>query len=143
MQRFGYNIFFLLIFVFTAGIGSCTDGTYGEENMGPIATLIAVVMDIVSSEYIDIELPERIEKSQIKEIVLRNNTDFDELKYLDKYEMIIVSNKTEIAAVVWDLANDRKLFQDLRCTTYVDEHSWRSELFGSDFTLDWAICGQQ
>lgn len=140
MRRFGFSIVLLIFFVFTAGIGSCTEGKYSEEDMGQVATFVRVVMDIVSSDYIDKDIPPEITKTRIKEIVIGINTDFEELDLLDKYEMIIVSNGVEIATVIWDPGNNRKLMQDLRCTPYVDEPSWRSEIFGNAFTLDWSIC---
>jgi hypothetical protein len=97
-------------------------------------------MDIVSSEYIDKPVPQTISKAQIKEIVTRVNTNFEELKLLDKYDMVIVSNGKQIGCVIWDPDNGRKLIQDLRCTPNPDEFTWRQKVFGRDFTLSWALC---
>ena len=109
--------------------------------MDGLATLARVVMDIVSSEYVDKPIPQIISKVQIKEIVTRLNTNFEELKLLDEYDMVIVSNGTQIGCVIWDPQNGRKLIQDLRCTPNPDELTWRQKVFGRDFTLSCAICG--
>jgi hypothetical protein len=114
--------------------------SYDENEMGGLATFDRVVMDIVSSEYIDKPVPPVISKTQIKEIVARVNTNFEELKLLEKYDMAIVSNGKQIGSVIWDPRNGRKLIQDLRCTPKLDEPTWRQKVFGKNFTLSWAIC---
>jgi hypothetical protein len=108
--------------------------------MGRLFTFDRVVMDIVSSEYIGKPVPQLVSNTQIKEIVIRVNKDIDELKLLDKYDMIIVSNGTQIGCVICDPDNGRKLIQDLRCTPELDEATWRQKVFGCDFTLSWSIC---
>jgi hypothetical protein len=140
MRRFGYSLLIILLFFFTAAPSSCSTMSYDEKEMGGLATFARVVMDIVSSEYIDKPVPQIISKTQLKEIVTRVNTNFEELKLLNKYDMVIVSHGTQIGCVIWDPENGRKLIQDLRCTQKSDELSWRQKLFGKDFTLSWAIC---
>ena len=140
MRRFGYSTLIISLFFLTAALSGCSTTSYDEKEMGGLATFDRVVMDIVSSEYIDKPVPQTISKTQIKEIVTRVNTKFEELKYLDKYDMVIVSNGTKIGCVFWDPENGRKLIQDLRCTQKLDEPTWRQTVFGSDFTLSWAIC---
>jgi hypothetical protein len=61
-------------------------------------------------------------------------------KLLDKYDMVIVSNGTRIGCVIWDPENGRKLIQDLRCTSKLDEPTWRQKVFGKDLTLPWTVC---
>lgn len=141
MRRFGYSFLVLSLFIATAAPSSCTTKSYDEKEMGGLATLARVVMDIVSSEYIDKPVPRIITKAQVKEIVTRVNTNFEELKLLDKYDMVIVSKGNELGCVIWDPENGRKLIQDLRCTPKLDEPDWRQTVFGNDFTLSWAICG--
>lgn len=140
MRRFGYSLVLILVFFLTAAPGGCGTKSYDEKEMGGLATLARVVMDIVSSEYIDKPIPQTISKTQVKEIVTRVNMKFDELKLLDKYDIVIVSNGKQIGCVIWDPENGRKLIQDLRCTPKLDEPTWRQEVFGSDFTLPWTIC---
>jgi hypothetical protein len=139
MRRFGFNFVILFFLIFIAAPGGCTK-SYDEKEMGQLSTFSRVVMDIVSSEYIDKEIPKIITKDEIKAIVIRQNKKFNELKLLDKYEMVIVSNGTEIGSVIWDHDNGQKLLQDLRCTPKLDEPTWRQKVFGSDFTLSWSIC---
>jgi hypothetical protein len=141
MRRFGYSLLIIIIFFLTAAPGSCSPVSYDEKEMGGLATLARVVMDIVSSKYIDKPVPMTLSKAQIIEIVTRENSDFKELKLLDKYDMVIVSNGKQIGCVIWDPENGRKLIQDLRCTPKLDDHTWRQKVFGRDFTLSWAICG--
>ena len=140
MRRFGYSLLIVIFFFLTAGPSGCDTTSYDEKEMGGLATLARVVMDIVSSEYIDKPVPQVISERQIKEIVTRVNTNFEELKLLDKYDMVIVSNGTQIGCVIWDPENGRKLIQDLRCTPKLDEPTWRQNIFGKDFSLSWAIC---
>jgi hypothetical protein len=141
MRRFGYSLLIIIFFFLTAAPSGCDTTSYDEKEMGGLATLARVVMDIVSSEYIDKPVPQVISEAQIKEIVTRVNTNFEELKLLDKYDMVIVSNGTQMACVIWDPGNGRKLIQDLRCTPKLDEPAWRQKVFGNDFTLSWATCG--
>jgi len=141
MRRFGYSLLIVLLFFVTAAPSRCTTKSYDEKEMGGLATLARVVMDIVSSEYIDKPVPQSLTKTQIKEIVTRVNKNFEELKLLDKYDMVIVSNGTQIGCVIWDPETKRKLIQDLRCTPKLDEPTWREAVFGTDLTLSWAICG--
>ena len=143
MRRFGYSLLIVIFFFLTAAPSGCDTTSYDEKEMGGLATLARVVMDIVSSEYIDKPVPQVISKTQIKEIVTRVNTNFEELKLLDKYDMVIVSNGTQIGCVIWDPENGRKLIQDLRCTPKLDEPTWRQKVFGKDLTLSWAICAAQ
>jgi hypothetical protein len=140
MRRFGYSFLIILFFFSAAAPGSCTAKSYDEQEMGGLATFARVVMDIVSSEYIDKPFPQTLTKTQIKEIVTRVNTNFEELKLLDKYDMVIVSSGKQFGCVIWDPENGRKLIQDLRCTPKLDESTWRQKIFGKDFTLSWAIC---
>jgi len=143
MRRFGYSFLIIIFFFLTAAPSGCDTASYDEKEMGGLATLSRVVMDIVSSEYIDKPVPQSISETQIKEIVTRENTNFEELKLLDKYDMVIVSNGTQIGCVIWDPDNGRKLIQDLRCTQKLDEPTWRQKIFGKDFTLSWAVCAGQ
>jgi hypothetical protein len=140
MRRFGYSLRFSVFFFLTVATSGCCTMSYDEKEMGGLTTFDRVVMDIVSSDYIDKPVPQTISKIQIKEIVTRVNTNFDELKLLDKYDMIIVSNGKQIGSVIWDPKNGRKLIQDLRCTPKLDDPTWRQKVFGKDFTLSWAIC---
>jgi hypothetical protein len=139
MRRFGFSLLIVFFFFIIAAPSSCTK-SYDEKEMGELFTFDRVVMDIVSSEYISKQIPDKITKDQIKEIVIRKNSNMDKLKFLDKYNMVIVSHGTQIGCVIWDPENDRKLIQDLRCTPKLDEPTWRQKVFGSDFTLSWAIC---
>ncbi len=140
MRRFGYSLVIIIFFFLTAAPSGCDTRSYDEKEMGGIATFARVVMDIVSSEYIDKPIPQIISEIQIKEIVIRVNTNFEQLKLLDRYDMVIVSNGTQIGCVIWDPENGRKLIQDLRCTPKLDEPTWRQKVFGNDLTLSWAIC---
>lgn len=140
MRRFGYSILFLIIFLFTAAPGGCDDRKYDEKDMGRLATLTRVVMDIVSSEYIGRPIPKKISEEDIKAMVVKNNTDFEELKLLDKYDMMIVSDGKYMGAIVWDPENGRKLIQDLRCTKKIEEPSWRNVSYGNEFSLSWSVC---
>jgi hypothetical protein len=140
MRRFGYSLLVIVLFFSTAAPSNCTNKIYDEQEMGGLATLARVVMDIVSSDYIDKPVPQTITKTQIKEIVTRVNTNFEELKLLDKYDMVIVSDGKQIGCVIWDPENGRKLIQDLRCTPKFDEPTWRQMVFGPDFTLSWSLC---
>jgi hypothetical protein len=139
MRRFGYSLLIIVLFFLSAAPSGCTT-SYDEKEMGGLATLARTVMDIVSSEYVENPVPQIISKTEIREIVTRVNTNFDELKLLDKYDMIIVSDGRQIGCVIWDPENGRKLIQDLRCTPKLDEPTWRQKIFGGDFTLPWAIC---
>ncbi len=139
MRRFGFSLLIIVFFFCTAAPSGCAK-SYDEKEMGGLATFARVAMDIVSSEYIDKPVPQVISETQIKEIVTRVNKDIDELKLLDKYDMVIVSNGTQIGCVIWDPDNGQKLIQDLRCTPKLDEPTWRQKVFGSDFTLSWSMC---
>ncbi len=139
MRRFGYSLLLIICFFLTAAPSSCTT-SYDEKEMGGLATLDRVVMDIVSTEYINKPVPQIISKNQIKEIVTRVNTNFEELKLLDKYDIVIVSSGKQIGCVIWDPENGRKLIQDLRCTPKLDEPTWQQKVFGNEFTLSWAKC---
>ena len=139
MRRFGFSLLIVFVFFIIAAPSSCTK-FYDEQEMGHLFTFDTVVMKIVSSEYIGKQIPNLITKDQIKEIVIRRNGKMDELKFLDRYNMVIVSNGTQIGCVIWDPENDRKLIQDLKCTPNLDEPTWRQKVFGSDFTLSWEIC---
>jgi len=139
MRRFGFSILIIFFFIFTAAPSQCAKH-YDEKEMGEVSTFARVVMDIVYSKYIDKQIPLKISKDQIKEIVTKANTNIEELKILDKYDMVIVSNGTQIACVICDPGSGRKLLQDLRCTPKLDEATWRQEVFGCDFTLSWSIC---
>jgi hypothetical protein len=139
MRRFGFSLLIIFVFFIIAAPSSCTK-SYDEKEMDYLFTFDTVVMNIVNSEYIGKQIPEKITKDQIEEIVIRRNGKMDELKYLDRYNMVIVSNGTQIGCVIWDPENERKLIQDLRCTPYPDERTWRKKVFGHDFTLSWSIC---
>lgn len=141
MRRFGFSAVILLL-VFSIPVTAGCEKVYNEKEMGELATLTRTVMDIVSSEYIGISVPKTIAEPQIIEIVIRVNTDFAELRMLDKYDMVIVSDGVQIAAVVWDPENERKLIQDLRCTKSLDEPTWRNVSYGHEFTLNWSLCPQ-
>jgi len=140
MRRFGFSAFVLSIFLFLASVGGCDEQTYDEKDMGQLATLTRTVMDIVKSEYVGVEVPKKLSEPKIIEIVTRVNTNFSQLKLLDKYDMEIVSDGKHLGAVVWDPNNGRKLIQDLRCTKKLDKAAWRTSLYGNTFSLDWAIC---
>jgi hypothetical protein len=140
MRRFGYSLLIIVLFFLTAAPSSCNTTSYDEKEMGGLATFARIAMDIVSSEYIGKPVPRIIPKTQIKEILAKVNANFEELKLLDKYDMVIVSNGTQVGCVIWDPINKRKLIQDLRCTPKLDELTWRQRVFGNDFTLSWAIC---
>lgn len=142
MRRFGFSIILIALVFFIAASSGCIK-SYDEKEMGRLATFARVSMDIVSSEYIDESIPNVISKSQIKQIVTREKKKINELKLLDKYDMVIVSNGTEIGCVFFDPHNGRKLIQDLRCTPNPDETTWRQKVFGNDFTLSWSICETQ
>ena len=142
MRRSGYSFLIILLIVFAPLIGACDEKQYDEKDMGRLATLVRVIMDIVSTEYIDSQIPKEISERQIVEIVKKDNTDFQELKMLDTYDIVMVSDGVHIGAVVWDPDNGRKLIQDLRCTKYLDEKTWRDIVYGHDFSLNWSLCPQ-
>jgi len=113
---------------------------YSEKDMGQLATLTRTTMDIVWSGYIGDTLPSNISEPQILETVRRLNTNFDELNMLDRYEMVMVSDGLNLATIVWDPENDRKLIEDLRCTKKLDASTWRECSFGNAFSLEWNVC---
>ena len=139
MRRFGFSLLIVFFFFIIAAPSSCTK-SYDEKEMGELFTFDRVVMDIVSSEYISKQIPDKITKDQIKEIVIRQNSNMDKLKLLDRYNMVIVSKGNQIGCVICDPENGRKLIQDLRCTPKLDEPTWRQKVFGCNFTLPWSIC---
>ncbi|MBF0329924.1 MAG: hypothetical protein HQL10_12260 [Nitrospirae bacterium] len=98
------------------------------------------VMDIVSSEYIETNPPKEINRETIRAIVIKKNTDFEELKVLDRYDMKMVSDGKQFGAVLWDPKNKRKLIQDLRCTLKLDDPAWQTITYGNEFTLNWEVC---
>lgn len=114
--------------------------TYDEHEMAQLATLTRTVMNIVRSDFIGTAFPASLDETQIVETVRRLNTDFSELKLLDRYDMVMVSNGKQLAAVAWDPKTDRRLLQDLRCTSRLDEATWREVVFGHVFTLGWQAC---
>lgn len=147
MQRSGYNLHIVLLAVFVlttstacAAIDSNSCREYSEKDMGQLATFVRVTMDIVSSTYMGEPAPAILSEEEIKELIRQRGTPFKELELLDKYEMTMVSHEGQWAAVVWDPANEQKLVQDLRCTTRLDELSWRACNHGHEFTLDWRTC---
>lgn len=142
MRRFGWHSLIIVLIVSLVTVTTSCEKVYDEKEMGRLATLTRVVMDIVRSQYIESQVPAELSEPQIIDIVVKANTDFEELKMLDKYDMEIVSDGANIGAVVWDPGNDRKLIQDLRCTKYLDDPAWRNVFYGKEFTLNWDICTQ-
>lgn len=146
MRRFGFRftlVCLLLTTLFASGCALHADPcakTYDEKEMGQLATLTRVVLDIVRSDYLDAPMPETLTEQQVIETVRRLNTDFAELRMLDRYDMLIVSDGQQLAAVVWDPLNDRKLIEDLRCTRKLDAAVWRECASGGEFMLGWEGC---
>lgn len=137
-----FAAFFLIIVI--AGCNRFpgqTKETYDEQEMARLATLTRTVMNIVRSDFIGTVLPPALDETRIVETVRRLNTDFSELKLLERYDMVMVSNGKRLAAVAWDPETDRKLLQDLRCTSRLDEATWRQSVAGHEFTLGWQPCG--
>jgi hypothetical protein len=145
MRHSGLKI--IAIFVWAAVIAGCSwfarpeTETYDEREMAQLATLTRTVMNIVRSDYIGKAFPAVLDETRIVATVTRLNTDFSELKLLDHYDMVMVSDGKHLAAVVWDPKTDRKLLQDLRCTSRLDEATWRESVLGHEFTLGWQNCG--
>ena len=108
MRRFGWHSLIILLIVLLVTATTSCENVYDEKEMGRLATLTRVVMDIVRSQYIESQVPAELSEPQIIDIVVKANTDFEELKMLDKYDMEIVSDGTNIGAVVWDPGNNRK-----------------------------------
>lgn len=140
MRHFGYSIFILFAVLVTSVTGGCNEKAYDEKDMGKLATFTRVVMDIVYGAYINKRLPGEIPEESIKMIVIDKNTDFEELRLLEIYDMKIVSYGKQLGAVVWDPKNGRKLIEDLRCTKSPDAIAWRDITYGSNFTLNWSLC---
>lgn len=144
MQLSGFRVLSLGLLVgigLTLGLSGCSENRHTEKEIGQLATLTRTVMNIVFSEYIESpKIPRRISEGEIRNIISKVNTEFDQLKFLDQYEMEIVSDDTHIAAIMWDPKSNRKILQDLRCTSILDEESWRHNYTGNEFTLDWKIC---
>lgn len=146
MQRFGFNLktLFLAISLFTllgcnpAGYQKHT--AYSDEDMAPLTTLSRVVMDIVKSNYLETPAPTEISEDEIKTIVAARGKGLDALDHLSTYKIKMVSNGKKIAAIFWDPTNNRKLIEDLQCTSKVDLKAWNEELYGNDLTLNWGIC---
>ncbi|MBI5641175.1 MAG: hypothetical protein HZA17_12185 [Nitrospirae bacterium] len=142
MRRSGYSVLIILLIVFVPLLGACDEKKYDEKKMGQLATFVRVIMDIVSTEYIDRPIPKEVSEKQIVEIVKKDNTDFQELKLLDTYDIVMVSDGVQLGAVVWDPDNGRKLIQDLRCTKSPDELTWSQVVYGQEFTLSWGLCAK-
>jgi len=108
--------------------------------MAELATFVRVSMSIVSSNYTGPLTPAQVPEEKIKEIIRQRGTPFKEVELLEKYELVFVSRDGQWGAVAWDPENDQKLLQDLRCTSLLDQHSWKSCILGREFTLDWRAC---
>lgn len=145
MRHSGLKI--IAILIWAAVIAGCswfakTDTeTYDEREMAQLATFTRTVMNIVRSDYIGKAFPAVLDETRIVATVSRLNPNFSELKLLDRYDMVMVSNGKHLAAVVWDPKTDRKLLQDLRCTSRIDEATWRETVLDHEFTLGWQSCG--
>ena len=133
MRRYGFDgivtILLIIVIVGCSLFNRQPKKSYDEKEMARLATLTRTAMNIVI-----------LNETQIVEIVCRLNTNFAELKLLDRYDMVMVSNSKQLAAVAWDPKTDRKLLQDLRCTSQLDEATWREVVFGNDFSLGWTAC---
>jgi len=144
MLRSGFKSIVTILLVIVMASCSWFNGqakkSYDEKEMTRLATLTRTVMNIVRTDFIDTPFPATLNETQIVEIVRRLNTNFAELKLLDRYDMVMVSNGKQLAAVAWDPKTDRKLLQDLRCTSQLDEATWREFVFDHDFTLGWIAC---
>lgn len=147
MQRFGYKARAVLLIVFvsyvstacaTTGEGGCRQ--HSEKEMGQLATFVRVSMDIVSSEYMDEATPPALTEEKIKALIEQRGTPFKELDLLRQYDLVMISQGGQWAAVAWDPENDQKLLQDLRCTKVLDDPTWRTCSRGHEFTLDWNKC---
>jgi len=139
MQHFGLNI---LIVILTITLYSCATKHYSDEDMARVSTVVRTCMSIAKGKYYDSDIPEQInEKELIKIIETENSTHFKELDRFDgPLEIKIVTHNKYIAAVVWDSETNQKLLQDLQCTLKLDEKSWKNNVTGSQFTLDWKVC---
>jgi len=144
MLRFGFKNIVTILLVIVIASCSWLNGrakkSYDEQEMAKLATLTRTMMNIVRTDFIDTPFPATLNETQIVEIVHRLNTNFAELKLLDRYDMAMFSNGKKLAAVAWDPETDRKLLQDLRCTSQIDEATWREFVFDHDFTLGWVAC---
>jgi len=144
MRRFGFeSVLLFLGILFVSGCCCHVDPCrteYGEKNMGQLATLTRTAMDIVWSDHLGDSIPAVMPEPEILETIRRLNTDFEELKMLDRYEMVMVSDGKNLATVVWDPENDRKLIEDFRCTKKLDLAAWRECSFGKELSSGWDIC---
>ena len=147
MLRSGCKLCFVLLLVAVTAISTaCTTvgasecRKYDEDEMGVLATFVRVSMNIVSSNYTGPLTPVQVSEEKIKEIIKQRGAPFKELELLDKYELVFVSHRGQWGAVAWDPKYDQKLLQDLRCTKFLDEHSWKNCIRGHEFTLDWRTC---
>ncbi|TAJ95976.1 MAG: hypothetical protein EPO31_00730 [Gammaproteobacteria bacterium] len=147
MRRSGCNLHFVLLTVFVltkstlcAALDSNNCREYSEKDMGQLATFVRVTMDIVNSSYDRGNTPALVTEENIKEIIRQRGTPFKELELLDQYELNMVTHEGQWATVAWDPTNNQKLLQDLRCTTRLDESSWKTCSHGHKLTLDWRAC---
>ena len=147
MLRSGCKLCFVLLLVAVTAISTaCTTvgasecRKYDEDEMGVLATFVRVSMNIVSSYYTDSSTPTHVPKEKIKEIIKQRGAPFKELELLEKYELVFVFRGGQWGAVAWDPRNEQKLLQDLRCTSVLDERSWKTCVRGREFTLDWRTC---
>ena len=144
MLRFGFKniVTILLVIVITSccWFNGRPKKSYDEQEMAQLATLTRTLMNIVRTDFIDTPVPDTLNETHIVEIVRHLNTNFAELELLNRYDMVMFSNGKQLATVVWDPKTDRKLLQDLRCTSQLDEATWLEYVFGHDFTLGWVAC---
>lgn len=147
MQRSGYKLHIVLLVSAVAMVSTAcvTDDEhacrhYREKEMGQLATFVRVAMDIVNSEYMGAVTPALLPEEKIKALIAQRGAPFKELELLNRHELVMVSRNGQWATVAWDPENDQKLLQDLRCTTVLDEPSWKTCSRGHEFTLDWRTC---
>lgn len=125
MLRFGLKsivtILLVIIIASCCWVNGQAKKSYDEQEMAQLATLTRTVMNIVRTDFIAKPFLATLNETQIVEIVRRLNTNFAELNLLDRYDIAMFSNDKQLAAVAWDPKTDRKLLQDLRCTSKLDE----------------------
>lgn len=147
MRHSGCNLYIILLAIFVlttstshAAVDSNSCREYSEKDVGQLATFVRVTMDIVSSSYDSENTPALVTEENIREIIRQRGTPFKELELLDLYELNMVTHEGQWAAVAWDPTTNQKLLQDLRCTTRLDEPSWKTCTYGNELTLDWRTC---
>lgn len=145
MQHSGFKLFTVFLIILFGACTSSADDLYHEVDMAKLSTLVRTTMSIVKGEYYGRTIPSRISEDDIVQMVrAQNSRHFKELEQIDgNINLEIVSNGSQIGAIVWDSNNNRKLIQDLQCTLILDDPAYQRKEFGNEFSLDWNKCSVQ